>query len=113
VVAEALADVLGESYVVAVGVRDRDDDLDEMHGDLGLRYNIYSCCIVFESKDDGNDDFFGETSSRSTVVTGLAVWQRKRPCYARLAELRRAYFARLEAGRVFGFGEVGLEETSS
>jgi hypothetical protein len=46
VVAEALADVLGESYVVAVGVRDRDDDVDEMHGDLEIRYNIYFCCIT-------------------------------------------------------------------
>ena len=41
-------------------------------------------------------------------MTGLGVWQRKRPSYARLAELRRAYFARFEASSALCFGEVGL-----
>ena len=40
-VAEAPANVFGEPNVVAVGVRDRDDDVDEIHGDLETRYNIY------------------------------------------------------------------------
>jgi len=41
VVAKALANVLGESDLVAVGMRDRDDDVNEMHGDLEILYNIY------------------------------------------------------------------------
>ena len=40
-VAKALANVLGESDLVAVGMRDRDDDVNEMHGDLEILYNIY------------------------------------------------------------------------
>jgi hypothetical protein len=41
VVAKALANVLGESDIVAVGMRDRDDDVNEMHGERNNRYNIY------------------------------------------------------------------------
>ena len=58
VLAEALANVLGEPYIVPVGVRDRDDDVDEMHGDVDIRYNIYWCCIISDRKNERNDDTF-------------------------------------------------------
>ncbi len=112
VLAESLADVFGESDIVAVRSGDRDNDVDEMHDWFAGRFSrciIYLCCDILRPQNPQINAFFWaqdsiEVSTGSTVRNGNV----KALLRSADAELRRAYFARLGYDKIYDFGEVWL-----